>query len=69
MERKVFINNMKKPPYTAKLLTETLPPLVAKIRADEKRITNDIKITNEFKSDGSSAQKNFHQFLVKRDTR
>ena len=59
MKRKVFINNVKNFHTEQKLLTETLPPFVALIVADENRITNDIKMTSSFEPNGSSVQKNF----------
>ena len=69
MERKNFIKNVKNFHTQQKLLTETLSPFEALIVADERGITNDIKMTNNFISNGSSVQKIFHLFLVKRDTR
>ena len=67
--RDIFINNMKNSDIQRKLLTETLPPLktlnVALI--DEKRITNHIKMTSTFKSNGYSSNKSFNHFNVKRE--
>ena len=67
MERKIFISNVKNFHTQQKLLTETLLPFVALIAAliDEKRITNYIKMTNSFKSNGFSVQNFFIYFLSK----
>ena len=67
--RDIFINNMKNSNIQRKLLTETLPPLEALNVAliDEKGITNHIKMTSTFKSNGYSSNKSFNHFNVKRE--
>ena len=67
--RDIFINNMKNSDIQRKLLTETLPPLEALNVAliDEKGITNHIKMTSTFKSNGYSSNKSFNHFNVKRE--
>ena len=57
--RDIFINNMKNYDIQRKLLTETLPPRKALNVAliDEKGILNHLKLTNYFKSNGSSVRK------------
>ena len=65
--RGTFINNMKNSDIQRKLLTETLPPLEASNVAliDEKGITNHIKMTSTFKSNGYSSNKSFNHCKVK----
>ena len=67
--REIFINKMKKSDIQRKHLTETLPPWetlnVALI--DEKKISNHLKTTNSFKSNGSSVNKSYIPFNVKRE--
>ena len=67
--RDIFINNMKNYDIQRKLLTETLPPRetlnVALI--DEKGTLNHPKLTNNFKSNGSSVHKSNNHFKVKRE--
>ena len=67
--RDIFINNMKNSDIQRKLLTENLPPLEAFNVAliEEKGITNHIKMTNTFKSNGYSSNKSFNHFNVKRE--
>ena len=67
--RDIFINNMKNWDIQRKLLMETLFPLEALNVAliDEKRITNHIKMTSTFKSNGYSSNKSFNHFNVKRE--
>ena len=64
-----FFNHMKNSDIQRKLLTESLPPLKALNVAliDEKGITNHIKMTSTFKSNGYSSNKSFNHFNVKRD--
>ena len=67
--RDIFINNMKNYNNQRKLSTETLPPRKALNVAliDEKGILNHIKLTNNFKSNGSSVHKPHSHFNVKRE--
>ena len=67
--RDIFINNMKNYDIQRKLLTETLPPREALNVAliDEKEILNHLKLTNNFKSNGSSVHKSHSHFNVKRE--
>ena len=67
--RDIFINNMKNYDIQRKLLTETLPPREALNVAliDEKGILNDLKLANNFKSNGSSVHKPSNHFNVKRE--
>ena len=67
--RDIFINNMKNYDIQRKLLTETLPPRKALNVAliDEKGILNHLKLTNNFKSNGSSVHKSNSHFNVKRE--
>ena len=67
--RHIFINKMKNYDIQRKLLTETLPPREALTVAliDEKRILNHLKLTNNFKSNGSSVHKPHSHFTVKRE--
>ena len=67
--RDIFINNIKNSDIQRKLLTETLPPLEALNVAliDGKGITNHIKMTSTFKSNGYPSNKSFNQFNVKRE--
>ena len=67
--RDIFIHNMKNYDIQRKLLTETLPPReslnVALI--DKKGKSNHLKLTNNFKSNGSSLHKSNSHFNVKRE--
>ena len=67
--RDIFINNMKNYDIQRKLLTETLPPREALNVAliDEKGILNHLKLTNNFKSNGSSVHTPNNHFNVKRE--
>ena len=64
---------MKKSDIQRKLLTETLSPLEALNVAlnvaltDDKVLTNHMKMTITFKSNGSSVNKTFNLFNVKRE--
>ena len=60
---------MKNYDIQRKLLTETLPPREALNVAliDEKGILNHLKLTNNFKSNGSSVHKPHSHFTVKRE--
>ena len=64
-----FINNMKNSDIQRKLLTETLPPLEAFNVAliDEKGITNHMKMTSIFQSNGYASNKPFNHFNIKRE--
>ena len=68
--RDIFIDNMKNYDTQRKLLTETLPPREALNVAliDEKGILNQLKLTNNFKSNGSSVHKPHSHFNVKRES-
>ena len=65
----IFINNMKNYDIQRKLLAETFPPPEALNVAliDQKGILNHLKLTNTFKSNGSSVQKPHSHFTVKRE--
>ena len=67
--RDIFINNMKNYDIQMKLLTETLPPREALNVAliDEEEISNHLKLTNNFKRNGSSVHKPHSHFTVKRE--
>ena len=67
--RNIFINNMKNCDIQRKLLKETLPPREALNVAliDEKGILNHLKLTNNFKSNGSSVHKSHSDFNVKKE--
>ena len=67
--RDIIINNMQNYDIQRKLLTETLPPREALNVAliDEKGILNHLKLTNSFKSNGSSVHKPHSHFTVKRE--
>ena len=67
--RDFFINNMKNYDIQRKLLTEILPPREALNveLIDEKGFLNHLKLTNNFKSNGSSVHKPHSRFTVKRE--
>ena len=67
--RDIFISNMKNYDIQRKLLTETLPPREALNVAliDEKEILNHLKLTNNFKSNGSSVHKPHNHFTVQKE--
>ena len=67
--RDIFKNNMKNYDIRRKLLTETLPPREALNVAliDKKGILNHLKLTNNFKSNGSSVHQPHSHFNIKRE--
>ena len=66
--RDFFINNMKNYDIQRKLLTEILAPREALNveLIDEKGFLNHLKLTNKFKSNGSSVHKPHSRFTVKK---
>ena len=69
MDERYFFSNMKNSDTQRKFLSETLPSLEALHVAliDEKGITKYTKMTNTLKSDGSSVNKPFNDFKVKKE--
>ena len=67
--RNNFIINMKNSKIQRMLLTETLPILEALNVAllDQKKVTNHVKMTNNFISNENSLNKPFDHFNVKRE--
>ena len=67
--RDIFINNMKKFDLQRKLFTGTLPPREALNIAliDKKGFLDHLKLTNNFKSNGSTAHRPHNHFTVKRE--
>ena len=67
--RDIFINNMKNYDIQRKLLTKTLPPRKALNVAliDEKGTLNHLKLTNNFKFNGSTVHRPHNHFTVKRE--
>ena len=67
--RDIFINNIKTYDIQQKLFAENLPPGEALNVAliDEKRILNHLKLTINFKSNGSTVHEPHSHFTVKRE--